>query len=121
MAGQPRKNHKIKYPDLFEEFVKYYGQFRTGNPADRLQEEKCIQPEDMAAHEEMMMQFLRCFVLGDPEKEKKLLSIIWEDVVGILQKRAGNSETEMSDFMRNLFDCSTPEEFFNELFAGCPK
>ena len=120
MQGRPRKNYKVKFPDLFEEFVKYYEQFRIGNSAER-SEEKFGYTEDLAAHDEMMQQFLRCFILGDTEKEKKFLLVIWEDILAILQKKAGSSEAEMSDFLKTIFNCSTPEEFFNELFAGCPK
>lgn len=109
-----------RYPDLFEEFLKKYEQFKIGAP--QKEEDECVKLtdgkiEDIAAHEEIMIRLMDCFILGDPEKEKRFLAVVWEDIVGILQKRAGNSETEMADFMKTLFNCSTPEEFFNELFS----
>jgi len=119
--GTLMPNIRVKnYPALFKKFAAQFAEFKAINrrPAEGGEPDDSFggQCEDMPTHEEMLVKLLEVCVLGDPEKERQFLAIIWDDILDALHKKVGVHEHEIELFLDKLFLSKTPEEFFNGLF-----
>jgi hypothetical protein len=116
----PKNIRVMNHPALFKKFAAQFAEFKAINRRPKEEDGQDDSPggqcEDIPTHEEMLVKLLEVCVLGDPERERQFLAIIWDDILEALHKKAGVHEHEIESFLDKLFAAKTADEFFNGLF-----